>query len=319
MLAIKQTLYRTGDDKRLLGALRTAAENGKQVVALIELKARFDEQRNISWARQLERAGAHVVYGVSGLKVHGKVALVVRREGGRLRSYVHIGTGNYNAKTARLYTDLSLLSAREDLGDDVARLFNHLTGYSEAEYRSLLVAPDTARSGLVACLERMAESVKAGQHAWARIKINQLTDPAMIEALYAASSAGVKIDLMIRGVCCLRPGVPGLSENIRVHSLLGRYLEHARIYSFGHGDGRAPDQVQVYIGSADWMSRNLDRRVEVLAPVQDARHQQGLLDLVATEWADTRGSWELGPDGVYRKLQGDLSAQSSFMEARSRS
>ena len=316
VLAIKQTLYRTGDDKRLLGALRTAAENGKQVVALIELKARFDEQRNISWARQLERAGAHVVYGVSGLKVHGKVALVVRREGGRLRSYVHIGTGNYNAKTARLYTDLSLLSAREDLGDDVARLFNHLTGYSEAEYRSLLVAPDTARSGLVAWLTRMAEHVQSGQHAWARVKINQLTDPAMIEALYAASQAGVKIDLMIRGVCCLRPGVPGLSENIRVHSLLGRYLEHARIYSFGHGDKEGPDQVQVYIGSADWMSRNLDRRVEVLAPVQDARHQKGLLDLVATEWADTRGSWELGPDGVYRKLQGDLSAQTSFMEAR---
>ncbi|WP_425146423.1 polyphosphate kinase 1 [Deinococcus sp.] len=318
VLAIKQTLYRTGDDKRLLGALRTAAENGKQVVALIELKARFDEQRNISWARQLERAGAHVVYGVSGLKVHGKVALVVRREGGRLRSYVHIGTGNYNAKTARLYTDLSLLSARADLGEDVARLFNHLTGYSEAEYTSLLVAPDTARSGLIGWMERLAHAVQAGEHAWIRAKINQLTDPAMIEALYAASRAGIRIDLMIRGVCCLRPGVPGMSENIRVHSLLGRYLEHARIYAFGHGKATDADDAQIYIGSADWMSRNLDRRVEVLAPVQDARHQQALLTQLATEWADTRGSWELGEDGVYRKLTGDLSAQQRFMEARSR-
>ena len=320
VLAIKQTLYRTGDDRRLLSALRTAAENGKQVVALIELKARFDEQRNISWARQLERAGAHVVYGVSGLKVHGKVALVVRREGGRLRSYVHIGTGNYNAKTARLYTDLSLLSAREDLGEDVAQLFNHLTGYSETEYRSLLVAPDTARSGLIAWLERMAARVQAGQHAWVRAKINQLTDPAMIEALYRASAAGVQIQLMIRGVCCLRPGVPGLSQNIRVHSLLGRYLEHARIYAFGYGPSEhETEMAQVYIGSADWMSRNLDRRVEVLAPVLDPHHRAGLLKIVATEWADTRGSWELGPDGVYRKLGGDDSAQQQFMDARGRS
>ena len=334
VLAIKQTLYRTGDDRRLLTALRTAAENGKQVVALIELKARFDEQRNISWARQLERAGAHVVYGVSGLKVHGKVALVVRREEGKLRSYVHIGTGNYNAKTARMYTDLSLLSANEALGADVAQLFNHLTGYAEAEYTNLLVAPDTARSGLLDWLEQMSERAQAiraahaesghGQpqeRAWARIKINQLTDPAMIDGIYRASQAGVKVDLMIRGVCCLRPGVPGLSENVRVHSLLGRYLEHARVYAFGYGMEGAEgedtgQQAQVYIGSADWMSRNLDRRVEVLAPVSDPVHRQGVLDLVAAEWADTRGSWELGPDGVYRKLPGDLSAQETFMRAR---
>ena len=315
VLAIKQTLYRTGDDRRLLGALRTAAENGKQVVALIELKARFDEQRNISWARQLERAGAHVVYGVSGLKVHAKVTLVIRREEGRLRSYVHVGTGNYNAKTARLYTDLSLLSANEELGTDVAQLFNHLTGYAEAEYSRLLVAPDTARSGLLDWLQAVSEQAQAGQPAWASIKINQLTDPAMIGGIYRASQAGVKIDLMIRGVCCLRPGVPGLSENVRVHSLLGRYLEHARVYAFGYGP-HGQETAQVYIGSADWMSRNLDRRVEVLAPVSDPLHKQGVLDLMAAEWADTRGSWTLGPDGVYRKLPGDLSAQETFMRAR---
>ncbi len=321
VLAIKQTLYRTGDDKRLLGALRTAAENGKQVVALIELKARFDEQRNISWARQLERAGAHVVYGVSGLKVHAKVALVIRREGGRLRSYVHVGTGNYNAKTARLYTDLSLLSANEALGSDVAQLFNHLTGYAEAEYNSLLVAPDTARTGLLRWLEQLGEQARAnadvpGFRAWARIKINQLTDPAMIDGIYRASQAGVQVDLMIRGVCCLRPGVPGLSENVRVRSLLGRYLEHARVYAFGFGVEGETDTAQVYIGSADWMSRNLDRRVEVLAPVSDPVHRQGVLDLVATEWADTRGSWTLRSDGVYLKIPGDLSAQQTFMRAR---
>ena len=320
VLAIKQTLYRTGDDKRLLGALRTAAENGKQVVALIELKARFDEQRNISWARQLERAGAHVVYGVSGLKVHAKVALVIRREAGVLRSYVHVGTGNYNAKTARMYTDLSLLTADKGLGDDVAQLFNHLTGYAEADYSCLMVAPDTARSGLLGWLERLAERVQAGEEAWARIKINQLTDPQMIDGIYRASQAGVKVDLMIRGVCCLRPGVPGLSENVRVRSLLGRYLEHARVYAFGHGPvsgaGGGQQTAQVYIGSADWMSRNLDRRVEVLAPVGDPLHCQGVLDLVAAEWADTRGSWALGPDGVYHKLPGDLSAQETFMRAR---
>ena len=315
VLAIKQTLYRTGDDRRLLGALRTAAENGKQVVALIELKARFDEQRNISWARQLERAGVHVVYGVSGLKVHAKVTLVIRREEGRLHSYVHVGTGNYNAKTARLYTDLSLLSANEELGTDVAQLFNHLTGHAEAEYSRLLVAPDTARSGLLDWLQAVSEQAQAGQPAWASIKINQLTDPAMIGGIYRASQAGVKVDLMIRGVCCLRPGVLGLSENVRVRSLLGRYLEHARVYAFGYGP-YGQETAQVYIGSADWMSRNLDRRVEVLAPVSDPLHKQGVLDLVAAEWADTRGSWALGPDGVYRKLPGDLSAQETFMRAR---
>ncbi len=317
VLAIKQTLYRTGDDPRLIGALRTAAENGKQVVALIELKARFDEQRNISSARQLERVGAHVVYGVSGLKTHGKVTLVVRREGEHLRRYVHIGTGNYNPKTARIYTDLSLLSAREELGADVAALFNHLTGYAEADYQHLLVAPDTARQGFLNLLEREAANVAAGQPGWARLKFNQLTDPSMIEALYRASQAGVKIQLMVRGVCCLRPGVPGLSEHIEVRSLIGRFLEHARIYAFA-GDaasgpvrgGRSPD---VYFGSADWMSRNLDRRVEVIAPVFEDKQKSKLLSLLDTEWADTRGAWALQESGEYLKLSGNSSAQAAFM------
>ncbi|UBV42087.1 polyphosphate kinase 1 [Deinococcus taeanensis] len=311
VLAIKQTLYRTGDDPRLLGALRTAAENGKQVVALIELKARFDEQRNISWARKLERAGAHVVYGVAGLKTHAKVTLIVRREEGGLRRYVHIGTGNYNAKTARLYTDLSLLSADPDLGADVAELFNHLTGYAAAEYTHLLVAPDTARRGFETLLEREAAHARDGEDAWVRVKLNQLTDPGMIEALYRAAREGVRVELIIRGVCCLRPGVPGLSQSIRVRSLLGRYLEHARVFAFGNGGSP-----EVYFGSADWMSRNLDRRVEVIAPVLDDHHREAFLSILDTEWADTRGSWELNVAGEYMKLPGDFSAQATFAAAR---
>ncbi|MFC4638499.1 polyphosphate kinase 1 [Deinococcus hohokamensis] len=311
VLAIKQTLYRTGDDPRLLGALRAAAENGKQVVALIELKARFDEQRNISWARKLERAGAHVVYGVPGLKTHAKVTLIVRREAEGLRRYVHVGTGNYNPKTARLYTDLSLLSADAGLGADVAELFNHLTGYAEAQYEHLLVAPDTARRGFEALLDREADHARAGLDAWARIKVNSLTDPEMIEALYRAAAAGVRIELVLRGVCCLRPGVRGLSETIRVRSLLGRYLEHARIYAFGNGG-----TPEVYFGSADWMSRNLDRRVEVIAPLLDDRHRDQVLAIMDTEWADTRGSWELCTDGEYEKLAGEFSAQQAFAAAR---
>ena len=311
VLAIKQTLYRTGDDPRLLGALREAAENGKQVVAMIELKARFDEQRNISWARKLEHAGAHVVYGMAGLKTHAKVALVVRREEGGLRRYMHIGSGNYNPKTARLYTDFSLLSADPELGADIAELFNHLTGYAEAEYAHLLVAPDTARAGFEALLEREAQHAAAGHDAWVRVKVNQLTDPAMIEALYRASAAGVRIELILRGVCCLRPGLDGLSANIRVRSLLGRYLEHARLYAFGNAG-----QPQVYFGSADWMSRNLDRRVEVIAPVLDDTHRDALLRVLDTEWSDQRGSWELCTGGEYEKLAGDHSAQAAFAHAR---
>ncbi|THF84748.1 polyphosphate kinase 1 [Deinococcus sp. KSM4-11] len=311
VLAIKQTLYRTGDDPRLLGALREAAENGKQVVAMIELKARFDEQRNISWARKLEHAGAHVVYGMAGLKTHAKVALVVRREEGGLRRYMHIGSGNYNPKTARLYTDFSLLSADPELGADIAELFNHLTGYAEAEYLHLLVAPDTARAGFEALLERESRHADDGHDAWVRVKVNQLTDPAMIEALYRASAAGVRVELIIRGVCCLRPGLEGLSANIRVRSLLGRYLEHARLYAFGNAG-----QPEVYFGSADWMSRNLDRRVEVIAPVLDDTHRDHLLRIMDTEWSDQRGSWELCTGGEYEKLGGEFSAQQTFARAR---
>ncbi|WP_261664589.1 polyphosphate kinase 1 [Deinococcus sp. Marseille-Q6407] len=309
VLAIKQILYRTGDDHRLLGALRSAAESGKQVVAFIELKARFDEQRNISWAKQLERAGAHVVHGVAGLKTHAKVTLVVRREAGGLRRYVHIGTGNYNAKTARLYTDLSLLTADPTLGADATELFNHLTGYAEADYQRMLVAPQYARDGMIERLEREAEFARQGHDAWFTGKCNQLTDPAMIEALYRASQAGVRIRMVIRGVCCLRPGVEGLSENIEIRSLLGRFLEHSRIYAFGNGG-----EPEVYFGSADWMSRNLDRRVEVLAPVLVPALREEFLEIMDTELHDQRGSWYLREDGVYEKLPGERSAQAEFAE-----
>lgn len=308
VLAIKQTLYRTGGDERLFAVLEKAAERGKQVVALIELKARFDEQRNIAWARALERAGAHVVYGMSGLKTHAKVTLVVRREGEGLRRYTHVGTGNYNPRTARLYTDLSLLTGDTDIGEDVSSLFNHLTGYAEAEYHTLLVAPDTARGQLLALIDAEIARAGRGEAAWIHAKMNQLTDPGMIAALYRASQAGVRVRLMVRGVCCLRPGVAGLSENITVRSLLGRFLEHARLFAFG-GSG-------VYFGSADLMSRNLNRRVEVIAPACRPEHVDKLLALFDTEWADRRGAWELREDGTYSKFVGDFSAQEAFMAGR---
>lgn len=320
VLAIKQILYRTGDDPRLLGALRSAAEAGKQVVAFIELKARFDEQRNISWAKKLEKAGAHVVLGVAGLKTHAKVTLVVRRVDGQLKRYVHFGTGNYNPKTARLYTDLSLLTSDPTLGADATELFNHLTGYAEADYERLLVAPHSARAGMIELLEREAEIARAGGDAWFIGKCNQLTDPAMIKALYRVSQAGVKIRMVIRGVCCLRPGVAGLSENIEIRSLLGRFLEHARVYAFGNGsahhDGASGEtEPEVYFGSADWMSRNLDRRVEVLAPVLVPELRSEYLSIMDTELNDERGSWLLREDGVYGKLPGERSAQKEFEEA----
>jgi polyphosphate kinase len=304
VLTIKQTLYRTGNDERLLNVLVKAAERGKQVVALIELKARFDEQRNIAWARALERAGAHVVYGLSGLKTHAKVTLVVRREGRELRRYLHVGTGNYNPRTARVYTDLSLLTTDADLGQDVSALFNHLTGYAEAEYHTLIVAPDTARARLLDLIDREAHAARHDREAWIHAKMNQLTDPGMIAALYRASQAGVRVRLMVRGVCALRPGVKGLSEHIRVRSLLGRFLEHARIYAFSQGG--------VYFGSADLMTRNLNRRVEVITPACRPEHAARLLDILHVEWADRRGAWELQPDGTYRKLEGDFSAQDAF-------
>lgn len=314
VLAIKQTLYRTGDDPRLLGALRTAAENGKQVVAFIELKARFDEQLNISWARQLERAGAHVMYGLTHLKTHAKVALVVRREEGGLRRYVHFGTGNYNPGTARIYTDLSLMTADPELGEEASLLFNQLTGYARVQYRRMLVAPQFARDRFVALVEAEMER---GEEGWIWLKMNQLTDPDMIRALQRASNAGVRVRLQVRGVCCLRPGVPGLSEHVEVRSLLGRFLEHARVYAFGGGKGPLEGGAgEVYLGSADWMSRNLNRRVETVVPVRD-REARKLLSMLQAEWADERGSWRLGADGVYHKLPGERCVQCDLAEGLS--
>lgn len=310
VLAIKQTLYRTGGDRRLLRALTRAAEAGKQVVALVELKARFDEQRNITWARALERAGIHVVYGLPKLKTHAKVTLVVRREQGGLRRYVHIGTGNYNPRTAAMYTDISFLTSDKDICIDASELFNRLTGYAEATYRKMLVAPERMRHDFYALIDREIQQAKAGQPAAITAKMNSLTDPGLIQKLYQASQAGVQIRLIIRGVCCLKPGVPGLSDNIVVRSIIGRFLEHARIYAFFNAGAS-----EVYIGSADWMTRNLNRRVEVVVPIRGSKHQRYLQNLLEAEWRDTRGSWQLFPDGKYEKVRGSktFSSQRHFM------
>ena len=296
VLAIKQTLYRVGQDSPIVEALIEAANNGKQVAVLVELKARFDEENNILWARRLEQAGVHVVYGVLGLKTHSKVALVVRQEGSALRRYVHLGTGNYNPVTARIYTDLGLLTSNPDFGADVSELFNYLTGYSKQEhYRKLLVAPVNLRSSVTKLIHREIGHHKAGRAARIQAKFNSLTDTDLINELYTASQAGVQIDLIIRGICCLRPGVPGLSENIRVGSIVGRFLEHARVYRFLNGG-----QDEIYSGSADLMNRNMDRRVEVLFPIEDERIKDRIrrevLDLQFSDNVRTR--W-LQPDGRY--------------------
>jgi len=295
VLTIKMTLYRTSGDSPIVQSLIAAAENGKQVVALVEIKARFDEKNNIIWARKLEDAGVHVVYGVVGLKTHTKTTLVVRKEGDRIRRYVHIGTGNYNPKTSKLYTDLGILSAREDLGADMTDLFNFLTGYSrQSNYRRMLVAPLTLRQGMLKLIEREIDHVQAGRPGRIIAKMNSLVDAEMIRALYRASQAGVEIDLIIRGICCLRPGVPGVSDRIRVLSIIGRFLEHARIFWFTN-DG----DEEIYIGSADWMPRNLDRRVEAVTPVLDPEAVQELKDILDIMLTDNRQSWELGEDGVF--------------------
>jgi polyphosphate kinase len=294
VLAIKQTLYRTSDgDSAIVRALIGAAEAGKQVVALVELKARFDEAANIAWARVLERAGVHVVHGMVGLKTHAKTTLVVRREGGAIRRYCHIGTGNYNPQTARLYEDLGLFSCDPELGADVTDLFNYLTGYSrQRRYRRLLVAPRTLRPGLLELIGRQARN--RGRIV---IKANHVVDPEIIEALYAASTAGAQVELIVRSTCSLRPGVPGMSEHIRVRSLVGRWLEHSRIYGFGSGDG-----AEWYIGSADIMARNLDDRVEAVAPVLDPRLQIRLATIVDVLLADDQLAWELDADGVWHRV-----------------
>jgi polyphosphate kinase len=299
VLTIKQTLYRTSGDSPIVRALIDAAEAGKQVVVLVELKARFDEAANIVWARALERAGAHVAYGVVGLKTHSKVALVVRREGRGLRRYVHIGTGNYNNKTARGYSDLGLLSCDTDLGADITDLFNVLTGHSrQTNYRKLLVAPAQLRTGLIELIDAERERHEQSGDGRIVVKCNAIVDPASIAALYRASQAGVPIDLIVRGMCSVRPGVPGESETIRVRSIVGRYLEHSRIFVFGSGE-----RERYFIGSADLMERNLDRRVEALTPVVDAESQQKLRNIIEVMLADDRRAWELGTDDRWRRVE----------------
>ncbi len=295
VLTIKMTLYRTSGDSPIVNSLIAAAENGKQVAALVELKARFDEENNILWARRLEQSGVHVVYGLVGLKTHTKVVLVVRQEDNKIRRYVHIGTGNYNPKTAKLYTDLGLLSCREELGADLTDLFNFLTGYSrQKSYRKLLVAPVNMRDRMIEMIRREAEHCKNGGSGRIVAKMNALVDPQMIETLYEASQAGVKIDLIVRGICCLRPGIEGVSNHINVISIVGRFLEHSRIFYFHNGG-----EEEIYIGSADWMTRNLSRRVEAVTPIEDKSIMQELQEILGIMLADNRQAWELKSDGSY--------------------
>jgi polyphosphate kinase len=299
VLAIKMTLYRTSKDSPIIAALIRAAENGKQVMALVELKARFDEDNNIQWARQLERAGVHVVYGVLGLKTHTKIMLVVRKEKERLRSYAHIGTGNYNSKTSTLYTDLGLLTARPEIGQDLVELFNYLTGFSKQQsFRKLLVAPVTLRKGMEALIERETLNALEGRGGAIKAKMNALVDPKIIALLYEASQAGVQIDLLVRGMCSLRPGVEGVSENIRVASVIGRFLEHSRLFSFANGG-----LPEYYIGSADWMPRNLDRRVEAITPVEDPELKQQLERLLHCYLNDNASAWDMQSDGTFVQRQ----------------
>ncbi|GEK20117.1 RNA degradosome polyphosphate kinase [Cellulomonas xylanilytica] len=305
VLAIKQTLYRTSGDSPIVDALIDAAEAGKQVLALVEIKARFDEQNNISWARKLEQAGVHVVYGIVGLKTHCKLSLVVRQESDGLRRYCHIGTGNYNPKTARLYTDHGLLTSDPEVGQDLTRLFNQLSGYApKSRFHRLLVAPRSVRAGLIERIDREADAARMGQPAWIKIKVNSMVDEATIDALYRASQAGVPIDMVVRGICALRPGVPGLSETIRVRSILGRFLEHSRIFAFAHATGPADapfEGPEVYIGSADLMHRNLDRRVEALVRISDPDQVAELIELMDESTDDGTSSWHLEPDGTWQR------------------
>lgn len=298
VLAIKQTLYRVGSNSPIIEALSEARDEQTQVAVLVELKARFDEEPNIVWARQLEARGVHVAYGLVGLKTHAKICLVVRREGSKLRRYIHLGTGNYNPSTARLYTDFSYFTDDPDLAEDGSDLFNHLTGYSEQEeYKALLTAPTTMRDGILHLIEEQAERARNGEPARILGKTNALTDPQIIEALYEASQAGVKIEFVIRGICCLRPGLEGISDNIRVVSIVGRFLEHARALIFGEGD-----EEKVFLGSADLMQRNLDRRVEQLFPLRSERHRDKVRRLLELQLFDTANGWELKPDSSFERM-----------------
>jgi polyphosphate kinase len=320
VLAIKTTLYRTGSKSPIIEALLQAQENLKQVAVLVELKARFDEENNISWARALEASGVHVVYGLVGLKTHAKITLVVRREADGVRRYVHLSTGNYNAGTARVYTDLALFTCDPDIADDASQLFNRLTGYAtNVAYKKLLIAPDYVRPGLVSRVRREIDHAKAGRKAHLVFKMNALVDPSMIALLYEASMAGVKIDLLVRGVCALRPGVPGVSDNITVRCLIGRFLEHARVFYFynnGHHDGEG----EVLLGSADLMQRNLNRRVEVVFPVESAALRRRIMnEIVGIEMRDSLRARRLLPDGSYERIlppagEEPLDAQKWLME-----
>jgi polyphosphate kinase len=300
VLAIKQTLYRTSGDSPVTGALMQAAENGKHVTALVELKARFDEERNVGWARQMERAGVHVVFGFLDLKTHCKMSLVVRREGETLRRYVHLGTGNYNPHTALVYTDFGLFTANEDIAEDASAVFNLLTGYSQGhKWRKMVVAPEDMHAFTLRQIEEQIERVRDGKRARIFAKLNALVDHHVIEALYRASQAGVPIDLLVRGICCLRPGIPGVSENIRVTSIVDRFLEHSRLYVFN-----PDDEAKIYLSSADWMPRNFFRRVEVMFPVESESLKHRILhEVIPLYTRDNVKVRELEPSGMYRRRE----------------
>ena len=316
VLAIKQTLYRTSSDSPIVRALQRAADRGKQVTAVVELKARMDEERNILWARELETAGVHVVFGFVGLKTHCKVSLVVRRdEDHTIRRYVHLGTGNYNPQTARVYTDLGLFTCNSEVAEDATLLFNHLTASTTLPpMQKLLVAPARLQIQMIEKIDREAANQKAGKPSRLLVKVNGILEPAVVKALYRASQAGVKIDMACRGICSLRPGVPGVSENIRVISVVDRFLEHSRIFYFENGGNP-----EVYVGSADWMDRNLSRRVEVVFPIEQPDLKQRVIDLLRMTLADTAKARELMPNGRYRRVmpaegQPPLRSQTRFLE-----